>query len=441
MKYRPGKKLIQVCGILLLLSIFSFYSSLVIWIMAVILCHTGFRCYRDYQFLKTSFASLEIERISPNTVGRDKEFKISLVLKNNNSHSLTGEIRDIIPENCHPEFMLQNFEVSAGSTHELPEITYNIPKRGQFQFGPVWIRLNSSFQLLEAQKSYSCKHKIKVLPEIFCSEEGLMKTAEAEMSLRDKLTKSRQHHIGTDFDSLSEFRQGDDFRRIDWKTTARVGYPIVRRYQIERHRDVMILIDSGRLMGAGGGQGTKLDCAVDAGLMLSRVALAGGDRCGLGIFSDKVNCYLPPVYGLPSLRSITDMAYHVQPQWTESDFGQIFSTLQLRQPKRSLIIILSDILDKETTQRFRSSLATLAKRHVVLFAALQTPLMDELIKSSVNEIQDVAQKTVTFRILHEREQAIHSIQRSGVHILDITPGQLTVNLINHFIELRSGNLL
>lgn len=430
-----------MCGLILGVSVLSFYTSVANYLIFIIIGICGVLIFRDYQFLKAALKEIKIELISPSTVGRDVPFKVSLILSNGNQHQLKGEIREVLPANCIPDFMIQEFDIAAGGTSELPASEYRIPVRGQYQFGPVWVRLKTGLQILEGCDEYPVTQQVRILPEIFSSEEGLKKSAEAEMQLLDKLTQSRQHHVGTDFDSLSEFRQGDDFRRIDWRTTARVGYPIVRRYQLEKHRDVMILIDCGRLMGGSAGKGTKLDCAVDAGLMLSRVALAGGDRCGLGIFSDRVNCYIPPVFGIPSLRTITDMAYHVQPQWTESDFGQIFSTLQQRQSKRSLIIVLSDILDVETTTRFRASLAALSKRHLMLFAALQTPLMEDLVRSPVESIQDVSEKAVTFRILEEREEAIHSVQRSGVHILDVTPSQLTVNLINYFIELRSGSLL
>ena len=99
---------------------------------------------------------------------------------------------------------------------------------------------------------------------------------------------------------------------IDWRTTARYGRPIVRRYQIERHRDVMILIDCGRLMGTETDRGSKLDCAVDSALLLSRVALQSGDRCGIGLFDNEVRGYLPPVSGAAAMNALADCVYDSQ---------------------------------------------------------------------------------------------------------------------------------
>ena len=90
----------------------------------------------------------------------------------------------------------------------------------------------------------------------------------AEVRLLEQMQRSRHQGVGTEFESLQPFRLGDDPRRIDWRATARQQSLVVRHFQIERHRDVMIIIDSGRLMGVKVGDGSKLDCAVDSALNL-----------------------------------------------------------------------------------------------------------------------------------------------------------------------------
>ncbi|HTI52033.1 MAG TPA: DUF58 domain-containing protein, partial [Planctomycetaceae bacterium] len=270
---------------------------------------------------------------------------------------------------------------------------------------------------------------------------SLQQDERAELLQLDKVSRTRHQGAGTEFEMLSEYRPGDDPRRIDWRTTARYRRPVVRRFQIERHRDVMIVIDCGRLMGADAGRGTKLDCAVDSALLLARAALKAGDRCGIALFDDQVLGYLPPVSGLPALRRLAESIYDVQSRWRESDFGRMFATLQSRQTKRSLIVVLSDIVDAETSTRFRASVARLSRRHVVLFAALRTPLLREIVHAPVRSLLDGSRKAVTFRMLRQREQALHSMKRGSAHVLDVEPSRLTIPLINRFVELRQENLL
>ena len=119
----------------------------------------------------------------------------------------------------------------------------------------------------------------------------------------------------------------------------------------------------------------------------------------------------------------------------------MFATLQSRQTKRSLVVILSDIVDVETSTRFRTSLATLSRRHVVLFAGLRTPLLRQIIAEPVATLLDGSRKAVTFRILRERDEALRSLKRSGVQVLDVEPSRLTVPLLNRFIELRQRDVL
>jgi uncharacterized protein (DUF58 family) len=396
---------------------------------------------RDYLGLKERFRHVRLERTMPAVVGRDVPFRIELEITNGSRHRLVGRLRDSVPIQAIPPFQPHSIQRLPPGARMCLVSEFRVPKRGQHQFGPVWLRLEGGYAALEAQQAIPCAGSVRVLPEGFSSEQGLRQDELAAVRLLDKLTRARQQGVGTEFESLSEYRLGDDPRRIDWRTTARYRYPIVRRYQIERHRDVMIVIDCGRLMGADTERGTKLDCAVDAGLTLGRVALESGDRCGLGLFDDQVLGYLPPLSGPTSLRWLSESVYDVQSRWRESDFSVMFSALQSRQTKRSLIVVISDIVDVETSTRFRSSLATLARRHVVLFAALQTSLLRRIVGAPVNSLLDGSRKAVTFRILREREQAIHSLKRSGVQVLDVEPNQLTIPLINRFIELRQRNLL
>ena len=77
----------------------------------------------------------------------------------------------------------------------------------------------------------------------------------------------------------------------------------------------------------------------------------------------------------------------------------------------------------------------------MLFAALRTPLLNQIIHAPVDTVLDGAKQAVTYRLLRDRGQALYALERSGVHVLDIEPQQLTVPLINQFVALRQRNLL
>ncbi len=384
---------------------------------------------------------LTVRRSLPTVVGRDVEFGVGWEIENASDDDLSGELRDVTPRATMPRFWTSPFGVASRGGRTTLALACRIAERGLHEFGPIWIRLTGPLGLTEVQRSFALPAAIKVLPEQFASKDELRKDRGAELLLLDKATRTRQHGAGTEFESLTEYREGDDPRRIDWRATARIQRPVVRRFQIERHRDVMILLDCGRLMGTETDRGTKLDCAVDAALILARVALQSGDRCGMGLYDSDVRGYLPPVTGASSLHTLTDSVFAVQSDFRESDFGPMFATLQARQAKRSLIVVVSDVSDEETSQQFRASLARLSHRHVVLFAALRTPLLNRILSDPVETMLDGARKAVTFRLLRERQLALQSLKHGSVFVLDVEPGQLTVPLVNQFIDLRQRNLL
>jgi len=389
---------------------------------------------------------VRIRRSLPVAVGRGLPFRIHWTLSCGNDEDalngpLSGEFRDVLPSAASPAFVRLPFTVTAGQSSVALEQEFRIAQRGKHSFGPAWIRFHGRRRLVEVQAVWDLPGEIKVLPERFASRDELLKEEGAEQLLLDRKIRTRQHGPGAEFESLHEFRDGDDPRKIDWRATGRMRRPVVRRYQVERHRDVMIVIDSGRLMGTDAERGTKLDCAVDAALILARTVLVGGDRCGIAAYDDDLRSYVPPVSGKPSLQTLVGAVYDLRSEFRESNFSAVFAALQTKQAKRSLIVVLSDVVESETSAGLRTSLNVLGRRHVVLFAALRTPALRKLLSRPINDFDDAAEHAVAYRLLRDRRRTIQSMRHGGIHVLDVEPDRLTVPLVNRFLDLRSRDLL
>lgn len=441
MTIRPGPRLPLVLAGLCAGSLLVFAWPGVTALLMLSALIIAVMCWLDHRDARRRLADVTVSRQVASVVGRDRPFAVRWLIRRTHADSLEGELRECLPPDACPNFDPQEFRLGPNRFEAEIVREFRIPVRGEFPIGPLWLRVAGPFGLIEVQRQVADAVPIRVLPETYYSRDELMKDPRAQELLLDKPTTVRRAGLGTEFESLREFREGDDPRRIDWRATARQRHLIVRQYQLERHRDVMIVVDCGRLMGADGGQGSKLDCAIDSALMVARVALAGGDRCGLALFDDQVLGYLPPVNGLASLRQLADCVYNAQSRWRESDFAGMFATLQQRQSKRALLVILSDIVDAETSQRYRASLSRLTKRHVVLFAALRTPLLNQITHEPIDGDLALSRKAVVLRLLHERDTVLHSVRRCGIHVVDVEPSQLTIPLVNQFVQLRQQSLI
>lgn len=439
---RPGPTtlwaLLGIVGLAVLQWVFP--STLISLLTVFTILLSGGLALREYRWIIRQHRELQVRRELPNLVGRNLEFGLAWELENRSDFPITGELRDVYPAVAVPRTSTHPFVVEErGGRIELSQ-QLRIPVRGRFHFGPIWVVLYGSRGWVEVQRPYALTSTIKVLPEQFASRDELLKDQGAELLLRDKTTRTRHHGAGTEYESLVDYREGDDPRRIDWRATARIQRPVVRRFQVEHHRDVMILIDCGRLMGTDTGNGTKLDRAVDAGLVLARVVLQSGDRCGMAIFDNSVRGYLPPVSGVTSLNALAESIYDASSEFRETDFGPMFARLQTRQAKRSLLVVISDISDEETSQQLRASLVSLSQRHVVLFATLRTPLLKQVLAAPTTTLDDAAKKVVTLQLMRERHLSLQSLKHAGVYVLDVEPQQLTVPLINQVITLRAQTL-
>ncbi|MEX0728868.1 MAG: DUF58 domain-containing protein [Planctomycetaceae bacterium] len=383
---------------------------------------------------------IDVQRNIPTTAGRATPFRVLLEITSRASRPIHAAVRDILPEDAIPSLWTKSVILPANDRFQ-SHYSVRIPHRGLHAFGPVWIRIRGRWGLAELQFSLDSRAEVKVFPEVFHEAAILNKESAAEVRLLDQRSRTRQQGIGTEFQSLDEFRTNDDPRHIDWRATARQNRLIIRRFQTEKHRDVVILVDCGRLMGAGAGSRSKLDCAVDSALMLARVVLHGGDHCGVGMFDDEVIGYLPPTSGPNALATLTGCLYNLQTRWRESDFASMFATLQTRQRKRCLVIVISDLIDPETSVRLRQALLKLVRQHVVLFAALRTPELSEAFRMPLTTDHEAFQNVVAARIIKQRESALHMLGRSSVQVVDVEPSQLTVPLIDRFLELRERSQL
>jgi uncharacterized protein (DUF58 family) len=437
MTLRPGRNLVGLSVAAVAFSAVAFYLPWAIWVLVPLaIAAVGCGIY-DARWLQLHRSDLVVSREVPQIAGRDVPFDVTLRCVNRGLAPLRGSIREIAPAQAIPRWWQAEFPPDGiASTAEFRQ-PFAIAMRGSFEFGPAWVRVAGPCAVLEGLWEATGKSRVKVFPETLASKDDLSQHLMAEIQILDRRSRAKRRSAGTEFESIQEYRGGDDPRRIDWRATARTRRLVIRRFQVEQHQDVLLLIDCGRLMGADGGRGTKLDCAVDAALLLARVALGNGDRCGAALFDNKVTGYLSPRASMASFPAVVETLYDAQSRWQETDFALMFAHLQSRRQKRAVIIVLSDVSDEETSRRARVALASLASRHVVIFAALQTPLLLAQTHAPIDNRLDAARHAVAYRLLRERERTLHAMRRANVQVLDVLPGELTIPLINRYLELRA----
>jgi len=312
--------------------------------------------------------------------------------------------------------------------------------RGKYEFGNTVLRFRTRLGLLWRQLTYPTTSEVKVYPDI---REARKHEIYAHRNRRPEpgLRRMRIRGQGREFESLREFVIGDEIRHISWAATARRGKLITRQYTIERSQNIVVLLDTGRLMTARIGKLTKLDHAVNATLSIGYVAAAGGDNVGLVAFSRRVVSYLPPRRGHDQINRLMESLYSLEPQMIEPSYKRAFNFFSANCHKRSLVVILTDLVDRDASAELLAHTSQLVPRHLPLIITIGDTDLREMVRAHPASSADVYRQAVAEEILRQREEALSRIRHAGGLALDVPAGRLSLELVNKYLEVKERGLL
>ena len=247
--------------------------------------------------------------------------------------------------------------------------------------------------------------------------------------------------LGTEFESVREYSPDDDVRQVNWRATARLGRPMSNQYRIERDRDVVCVVDCGRLMAApflagrvgGGLDRTRLDAALDAAVAVAAVADVLGDRCGAIAFAGGVLRSLPPRRA--GARDVVAALFGVEPVPVESDYELAFA--QIRGVKRAFVLVLTDLLEESAAQPLVEALPVVARRHAVAVAGSADPDLDAAVRSEPHVPGDVYRAAVALEVLAARARAVARLQHAGATVVEAPPATLAATCVRTYLRAKS----
>ncbi len=252
----------------------------------------------------------------------------------------------------------------------------------------------------------------------------------------------RQLGEGRLFESLREWGPGDDLRHIDWKATARRGKVITRQYEAERRQQVLLVLDTGRLMTADVAAGVaRLDFAVQAALELAYAAAQHDDNVGVMTFADGVRHFVAPERGRTGVRRVLDVLAEVEPTLVEPDYPGAFRYLAVRNRKRALTVLFTDVIDRFASDALVANVATLRPRHLPLAVTLRNPELDAVATHRSRAPRDAFRKAAAEELLHARDEALAHMRRAGVLVIDVTPERAAQAVVAKYLDLKRRGTL
>ncbi len=329
------------------------------------------------------------------------------------------------------------------------ELTYTINpnQRGEFQWGNIRARQLGKWGLAWQQWQIPASQLVAIYPDLV----GL-RSLSIRLALENTgaMRQKRRLGMGTEFSELREYGIGDDTRLIDWKATARRSRPLVRVLEPETEQTLIILLDRGRLMTAQVQGLKRFDWGLNATLSLALAGLSRGDRVGVGVFDRQVSTWIPPERGQHRLSKLIESLTPIQPVLLEADYVGAVSRVVNQQTRRALVVVITDIVDKTASGELLAALAKLTPRYLPFCVTLRDPLVDKLAHSATisgeerqvhEKISAAYSRAVAIDLLSQREVAFAELKQKGVLVLDAPANQISTELVDKYLQLKSRNLL
>lgn len=370
-------------------------------------------------------------------------------ISNTGRRRIRGRVRDSWQPSAGAISDAQPLRLDAGESMELRTELRPI-RRGSLLPHRLSVRARGPLRLAGRQRSFEVPGEQRVLPA-FPSRRNLPSRL-ARLRELDGMTLIKSRGQGTEFDSLREYVPGDDIRSIDWRATARRRDLVVRTWQPERDRRIVMVLDTSRLSAGRVGDLPRLDAAMDAVLLLAAVAARAGDHITLLAADRTVHTEVSGLRRGQLLPELSQAMAPLQPSLDEADWRMI-STDLLRVGRRdSLLVLLTPLEPEPVAENLLPVIARLGERHRIVVASVADPGIEQLAtEGELAEVEAVTggadpiarfhQAAAAERTRLQRRVAGDAITAVGQTVLDEPPDRLPTALVDHYLFLkREGRL-
>ena len=380
----------------------------------------------------------EVERTVPGSVSLSTWVDVHLTFRNLRSRSpLRIRVYDHHPQTAAADGLPQDVTVKPG---HFVDMTYAIKpsERGPMVFKSCELRMTSPLRLWWRRRFVPVETEVRTYPNYSTISKLLAFEVDNRLQLAGvRLTRRRGQ--GIEFEQLRDYRHGDSLRSIDWKATARVRRLSAREYQDERDQQIVFMLDAGRRMIAKDAELSHFDHALNAMLLLSYVALNQGDAAGVMTVAENRK-WLPPTKGVGAINGILNHVYDTQPQPIEIDYVAAATELAVRQRRRSLIVILTNVRE-EDSEDLRTATELLKRRHLVILGSLRERALDESLDKKIHGFDDALLYAATNQYLETRRASQDLLRARGIFVEDCLSDELPAQITNRYLAIKRSGML
>ncbi|WP_314422880.1 DUF58 domain-containing protein [uncultured Microbacterium sp.] len=387
--------------------------------------------------LAPSPRAVTVSRGVPARVRLGEAVSTSLAVHNLGARTLHAVIRDAWQPTAGVGSARQRVTVPPGERRRVV-FALQPRRRGELVSEFVVIRSRGPLGVAGRQARHRVRGAIRVLPA-FSSRKHLPSRL-ARLRELDGNTSIQVRGQGTEFDSLREYVRGDDVRSIDWRATARAGTTMLRTWRPERDRHVVIMIDTGRTAAARVGDGTRVDAALEAALLLAALAARAGDHVHLLMFDRVVRARVTGVDGAALLPALTDAMAPVHARLVDTDWPSAFAAVRTLTTRPALIVVLTAQDAAESARGFLGAFPDATRATSILVGSVTDDGIATLARQRGSR-EDVYLAAAAERTMRDAENVADAIRRAGGEAIAADPESLPPRIADRYLELKAAGRL
>lgn len=413
----------------------AYTVPLLFTVMKFVLLAFGSFALIDYASLFLRRNPLLVQRLCNDRFSNGDENPVAIHLKSHYPFRTSIELIDEVPVQFQQRKFLLKALLPGNSSHKF-QYTLRPVERGVYTFNDIHVFVQSPLKLISRRITQTGDLTVKVLPGFLLLRKYELQAHSSNLSEAGS-KKIRKIGHSLEFEQIKEYVTGDDIRSINWKATARKGQLMVNNFTDERSQQIYCIIDKGRVMKMPFEGMTLLDYAINASLILSRVALIKQDRAGLVTFDDQMGNFLQADRKAAQMTAILETLYNQQTRYRESDYEKLYALIRTRITQRSLIVLFTNFESISGLQRQLPYIRAIARNHLVLVVFFENTELRQLTEQPATDVEAIYTKTIAEKFAHEKKLIVKELQQHGVFTILTAPKNLTVDTVNKYLELKA----
>jgi uncharacterized protein (DUF58 family) len=390
----------------------------------------------DYVVLFTRREPVAVVRRLSDHMSNGDANPVHLDVTNRFPFPVSLRIIDELPGQLQERHFRLDVRLKPGESRVL-DYTVRPKERGEYTFHAINVYIKSPFGLLIRRKILPAETMVRVLPSYFALRQYELLAASDNLA-ESGVKRIRKLGHSLEFEQIKEYVRGDDIRSLNWKATARKGGQLmVNTFTDEKSQQVYCLIDKGRVMKMPFDGLSLLDYAINATLVLSRVALIRQDKAGLLTFGDQIGTFLPASRVSMQMSNILEILYNQQTHWKETDYEKLYAMVRTRIPQRSLLVLFTNFESLSGLERQMPYIRAIAKRHLLLVVFFENTGLKQLTDSTADDIEGVYVKTIADKFAYEKRLIVKELSQHGIATILTAPENLTVQTVNKYLEIKA----